>query len=144
MVFFSPSSLAPHVSHRYKAISYKTVTKVLTACIWKVHRNHQNIKNNGHGIHCYSLPQKITLFSHLGSQFNKHLIHGLMSLHVVTVGTNSPSVWDHHFLCCVLSTEVSGRRSGCKTDMTQDTNVQHPCNKNDNLIYPLGGMTVLM
>jgi len=52
----------------------KKITTVLTAIIWKVHRNHQNIKNNGHGTHCYSLPQKITLFSHLETQFNPHLM----------------------------------------------------------------------
>jgi len=28
--------------------------------------------------------------------------------------------------------------------MTQDTNVQQPCNNTDNLIYPLGGTAVFI
>jgi hypothetical protein len=67
-----------------------------------------------------------------------------MPLHVVTAVTNSPSVLAHHFPCCVLTIEVSGRRSGRKTDMTQDTNVQQPCNNTDNLIYPLDGTAVFI
>ena len=50
------------------------MTMVLTFCIWKVHCDHHNVKNNGYGIHCYSLPQKITLLSHLKRQLNPYLM----------------------------------------------------------------------